>query len=1215
MGSRLEANSTNVRKRIENHKFEDEGGEEYEASKFGGFTDYMRRKKIKLQNLDSELRSQSANNPPIFRGIVAQVNGYTQPSLNDLHHLIVSHGGGFLQYLDGKTAVTHIIASSLTPKKKEEFARYRIVKPAWIVDSIREGRLLPWDAYRVVDEGVRQKVLGFQDGQVVSQTSLQRTGYRDQTDTSWYTSQIKQIASAEVEPSDAMTREAIETFKQSGSPNSEPPGSPVADERFDVSDSFNQDAAKLINDAAETSHDQGESSGAFPRPRSKSPSQSAQTYVDQPVGPQRATDHLPAPDLSPNIGPGEGPAVPTSMSPEMRKLTAEEHNAILLSDPHLAKSSTANPDFLNQYYRESRLHHLSTWKAELKSQLQARAQEKSSQQKVKRIPGARRYVMHVDFDSFFAAVSLRKHPELVDKPVVIAHGSGPGAEIASCNYPARKFGVKNGMWMKTALQLCPDLKVLPYDFKAYEEASRHFYEAILAVDGIVQSISIDEALVDVSRQCIEAGGSDGKAVQEGSIFREQARACELAEQIRALVKDQTGCAVSVGIGNNILLAKVALRKAKPAGQHLIKPEDILDFIGELVVTDLPSVAYSLGAKLEELGVKFVKDIRALTKERLVNHLGPKTGEKMYEYSRGIDKVEVGEQVVRKSVSAEVNWGIRFVTQQQAEEFVHCLCDELSKRLLEQTVKGKQLTMKIMRRAADAPMDPPKSLGHGKCDTFNKSIVLGVATNDRELIGKEALSILRGFGFSPGELRGLGVQMAKLEPIKPTSKSLSSLFESSQRRLQFLKPQTQPVIRDKALPGASVSNGRFARPIESTPARSASMLKDDPDPIEDSESPEKSRSKIRGALENARNGDDTPHSLLNIAGTQFVLPTQIDPSVLAELPADVRAKLAPRQKRIVDSLALTSRDSVDVKSRSTSPHPDLQNVLPNQSQLDPEILAALPEEVRTELLAQYDSEGGKPRARRKNQQLLPQSPRKPKPVFTNKKVTLTPTKKQKMTSFLSKGRSKASSSSTSALMQSNFVGLPGAKANGPTTSDAEATDETVSASFLAELPEEIRAEIIADQKRARMKTKSGLDIGTAKRRKPKAVDNDTIVAGQRRLRLLPLPERPTFTSRKLSALSELREAMNAWVEAFSDESEEGPYEEDTTALAVYLEKVISDERDLDKAVSVVKWLGFVIADAHIGESQVSQAWRDVLRRLKATVQKAVEGRGMAPIDFG
>ena len=298
--------------------------------------------------------------------------------------------------------------------------------------------------------------------------------------------------------------------------------------------------------------------------------------------------------------------------------------------------------------------------------------------------------MHVDFDSFFAAVSLRKHPQLVDKPVVIAHGTGPGSEIASCNYPARKYGVKNGMWMKSALELCPTLKALPYDYAAYEEASRQFYDSILAIDGIVQSISIDEALIDVSDQCIKAGGSDGRALSEGSIYREQETAQALAQSLRSLVKEKTGCDVSVGIGSNILLAKVALRKAKPAGQHLIKPEEVLNFLGELVVTDLPGVAWSISNKLEEIGIKYVKDIRACSKERLVNALGPKTGEKIWDYSRGIDKQEVGDQVVRKSVSAEINWGIRFVNQQQAEEFIQSLCEELSRRLLEQLVKRQTI---------------------------------------------------------------------------------------------------------------------------------------------------------------------------------------------------------------------------------------------------------------------------------------------------------------------------------------------------------------------------------------------------------------------------------------------------------------------------------------------------------------------------------------------
>lgn len=81
MGSVLEKNSASVRKRIENHSFDDEEGDEYEGSKFNGFGDYFRRKKIKLQNKDAELRATSEK-PQIFKGIVAHVTGYTQPPLH-----------------------------------------------------------------------------------------------------------------------------------------------------------------------------------------------------------------------------------------------------------------------------------------------------------------------------------------------------------------------------------------------------------------------------------------------------------------------------------------------------------------------------------------------------------------------------------------------------------------------------------------------------------------------------------------------------------------------------------------------------------------------------------------------------------------------------------------------------------------------------------------------------------------------------------------------------------------------------------------------------------------------------------------------------------------------------------------------------------------------------------------------------------------------------
>ena len=1239
MGSRLEAKSKEVRKRIEKHTFENEEGEEYESSSFGGFNDYFRRKKIKLQNLDAERRSLTQDNPPIFKGVVAHVNGYTQPSLNDLHTLIVSYGGGFIQYLDGKTMVTHIIASNLTPKKKVEFAKYRIVKPAWVLDSIKAGRLLSWDAYRVVDESIGQRVLGFEHGGVVSQVNSRAGGYKDQTDTSWYTSQVREVAESlslqhPGSPAQIPKADHIESDGDSEFSGKEALARSLSQD--DTEQAYDQDVA--VDESTLEEHPDGTAiihrnehgrlddrldslpipmmstsvSGAFtiaqnsavehppvdlakefsPISRTTSNSENQQ-FMKHLLNPDdnsekhASNDALhslknnherPSNDLQPTSNViefetdnGNKIAQKVTTSPsKIEDMTPEEHNALLLADPKVWKSTVVNPGFLKQYYEESRLHHLSAWKASLKAQLQALASEKSASQKQreKRIPGKQRYILHVDFDSFFAAVSLKKFPQLVENPVVVAHGNGSGAEIASCNYPARKFGIKNGMWMKHAQKLCPQVKVLPYDFKAYEEVSRSFYEAIIGTGGLVQSVSIDEALVDISAQCITAGRHDGKGVHEGSIWREQEKADNIAQGLRDLISEKTGCAVSVGIGGNILLAKVALRKAKPAGQHHIKPEEALDFLGELTMQDLPGVAYSIGGRLEEVGVKYVKDVRQLSKERMISVLGPKTGEKIWDYSRGVDRAEVGDQAVRKSVSAEVNWGIRFVTQEQADEFIQSLADELHKRLLTEGVKGRQLTMKIMRRAPDAPLDPPKHLGHGKCDTFNKSLVLSIATNDPTVLGREALSVLKGFGFSPGELRGLGIQMQKLEPIDSTN----TLSGSSQKILQFKTTTPQkPTLRKD-----SVTDD-----IES-PQRSTETL-----------TPNPSVAFARPASPGGKSA-----SRLNTLGTQFVLPTQVDQEVLKELPNDIRSNLLPKRSRQDFNEGHNSKR--ESKSRSTTPTP-ASDTLANYSQLDQETLDALPSDVRSEVLAQYANLPHKIHG----QAILPQSPRKERSLQLPKKLT-TPTKRRGRP--LGGGVSrKAKISTHSSLTQSNFVAnakASSSKTTLNTPADSTSADE-ISAEFLSEIPEEIRREILDQARRERLQKKGGINL-TAKRKRAAASKSGPSV--QRTLALPPRPPKPTFTAQKLAKLPELREAMTAWYDEFSDE---GPYQEDVDVLVDYLHKVVTNECDMDKAVSVAKWLQWVIDE---GGSSRDMRWIDALGKIRQGLQESIRDRGLGQIEL-
>lgn len=1051
--------------------------------------------------------------------------------MSSLHREIVQHGGGFLQYLDSKTMATHIIASTLPPKKSVDFNRYRIVKPAWIMDSIAAGKLLPWSDYRVLDEGPRQKVLKFDGSKGVTQESPQaRPGYREQTENSFYTSQLKnsggpsQPWSQVVEKSNTPRRSP---FQGAGiPPSTADTGAPAPETLRNISRSemTNLDAGRDMSDTS-------------PREAMDAAQKQSETH--------------------------------TRTSEPPKNVTSEEHNAWLLSDPRLRKSSTANPDFLKQFYSESRLHHLSTWKAELKSQMQRMAAEKGASVKPARArPGSRRYIMHVDFDSFFCAVSLKRHPEYIDKPAVVAHGTGSGSEIASCNYPARKYGVKNGMWMKRALELCSDLKVLPYDFPAYEDASRLFYESILQVGGVVQSVSVDEALVDISSIILSATGSQGISVDEGSIWREQKKADEMASLLRAKIMDKTGCHVSVGIGGNILQAKVALRRAKPAGQYQLKPEDVLDVIGELKVEDLPGVAYSIRGKLEENGVRFVKDLRDLSRERLSSVLGPKTGEKLRDYARGIDKVEIGEQPPRKSVSAEVNWGIRFISQAEAEEFVYNLCKELERRLLNEHVKGKQLTMKVMRRSLDAPLDPAKHLGHGKCDVFNKSAAFGIATHSCETTGREAVSILRSFKFSPGDLRGLGVQMTKLEPIR----SNPSAPEGSQRKLMFntfagssptKKSSRTEQIEESESPHKT--NNTQAAAYESDP------IADDP------LTPKKQKIHPAMALARAAEKDVKARTPLNVSGTQFIIPSNADPATIAELPNDIRSKLMAQRA-----------PPPAAKARPESPMP--MDFLP--SQVDAEVFNALPDDMKAEVLASY--------GRAKPAQAVHRSPRKDQ--ITQPKKQTTPTKTGGIRGMF--GKAQRQRDTQAGLLQTNF------RDHRPGSEDPqeEAAVEELDPEFLAELPEDVRKEVITDHRRRRMAQRSGLDAPA--RRQQQNSGPETLPGGQRRIQFPGPPPKVGFAGSGVTTTAEIKDMLDAW---HTETRAEGPHAADVAVLEKYVGRVILEERDMDKVAKVIKWLDIIVEQDGV-EGRGQRAWQDAVKNVKAAAQRAAQQRGLGGLDI-
>ncbi|XP_008562700.1 PREDICTED: DNA repair protein REV1-like, partial [Galeopterus variegatus] len=216
-----------------------------------------------------------------------------------------------------------------------------------------------------------------------------------------------------------------------------------------------------------------------------------------------------------------------------------------------------------------------------------------------------------------------------------------------------QVGIKNGMFFGYAKQLCPNLQAVPYDFHAYKEVARTMYET-------------------------------------------------LARNLR---------------GSNILLARMATRKAKPDGQYHLKPEEVDDFIRGQLVTSLPGVGRSMESKLTSLGIKTCGDLQYMTMAKLQKEFGPKTGQMLYRFCRGLDDRPVRTEKERKSVSAEINYGIRFTQPKEAEGFLLSLSEEIQRRLEAAGMKGKRLTLKIMVRKPGAPIETSKFGGHGICDNI------------------------------------------------------------------------------------------------------------------------------------------------------------------------------------------------------------------------------------------------------------------------------------------------------------------------------------------------------------------------------------------------------------------------------------------------------------------------------------------------------------------
>jgi DNA repair protein REV1 len=244
-----------------------------------------------------------------------------------------------------------------------------------------------------------------------------------------------------------------------------------------------------------------------------------------------------------------------------------------------------------------------------------------------------------------------------------------GAEISSANYPARSFGIYAGMQVRDAKKLCAQLIVLPYDFERIQSISETVFKMFLSVTPDVQAVSCDEAYLDLTT--VDSP----------------------VDVVRRLCQDifrSTGCTVSAGLGSNMMLARLATSLAKPNGLAAMPsdPRLVTAYLDELPVSVLPGklciccfgsayyksflllgVGHAMTSRLRSIGITKVAQLRVTPLPQLRELFGPRQAKNLQKFAAGEDDRPLIFQRLRKSIGAEVNYGIRYTTFKSLQRLV------------------------------------------------------------------------------------------------------------------------------------------------------------------------------------------------------------------------------------------------------------------------------------------------------------------------------------------------------------------------------------------------------------------------------------------------------------------------------------------------------------------------------------------------------------------
>lgn len=271
----------------------------------------------------------------------------------------------------------------------------------------------------------------------------------------------------------------------------------------------------------------------------------------------------------------------------------------------------------------------------------------------------RRKILHFDMDCFYAQVEMRDNPKLRNVPLAIGGPPKSRSVLCTSNYLARKFNVRAAMPVDYALRLCPNLVILPPNFKKYSEISEEIFDVYRQYTETIETLSLDEAYLEISPN---------------------ENATSLAKEIKDKIFKKTHLTSSGGVSYNKFLAKIASDWNKPNGLFVITPEKSYDFLTNLEIRKLPGIGPKTDEYLKNNNLKTISDIRKCHPIKLQELLGD-FSLTLIDYAYGIDQRAIISHAPAKSISVEETFIKDISTLNSALEMFRDLYPYLEKRLI------------------------------------------------------------------------------------------------------------------------------------------------------------------------------------------------------------------------------------------------------------------------------------------------------------------------------------------------------------------------------------------------------------------------------------------------------------------------------------------------------------------------------------------------------